>query len=211
MWISFSCIHVNNKNVWLFWIDTVDEYWLQWMFLFPRWSSRAAFPQPSISWFKSCSQEKKETGMTPLHFYRHICCKIIVVSREMLMVSCWLHFMMCTCSFVWVWDRQIILLWMLSVQTWLRCFLSVCFMLIWKAEERTLFPHSPPTQQLSTPLSSSSSSLLLFHKIFTLRVELLPASSFLRHSQMSAAVCLSGLRAALSHLYLEFGKETDLV
>lgn len=125
------------------------------------------------------------------------------------MDSCWLHFVMCTwvCLFVWVHDREII---MLFVQTWLRCFLSVCFMLIHTAKKREhCFSLSPPTQQLSTH-SLSPSLLLLFHEIFTLRVE---AASSLVFSQTQSDVCscLSLSPQSCSHLYLEFGKQTNLV
>ena len=69
------------------------------MFLFTRWFSRAAFSQPPISRVKSCSQEKKETGTTPLQPYLLENCHH---SRWVLMSICWRHFMVCICKMLWM-------------------------------------------------------------------------------------------------------------
>lgn len=75
------------------------------------------------------------------------------------MDSCWLHFMMLTwvCLFVCMKDREIIMLCMLFVQTWLCYFLSVYFMLIHKAEERAVSSLSSLKTALHSSLFYSSS------------------------------------------------------
>ena len=136
------------------------------------------FPSPPFPGSKVVHRRKKRQVW--LHC-RNIFCKIIVINRGVLMYSSWLHFALCTraCMFVWSPPRvswvceckiERIMLWLLFVQTRLHCLSPVSFVLIHKAKERALFCHSPPTQQLSSPLSSSSfssssspPSSLLFH------------------------------------------------
>lgn len=94
--------------------------------------------------------------MTPLQAYL---LENMFISRGMLMDSCWLHFMMLTwvCLFVCMKDREIIMLCMLFVQTWLCYFLSVYFILIHKAEERAVSSLSSLKTALHSSLFYSSS------------------------------------------------------
>ncbi len=184
----------------LFWIDTAHEYRLQLMCLFNRWSARAAFSQSSISRVKSGSQEKKETGMTPLQAYllenyhqpRRDADRLMLTSLVCLFVC------LCDCNI----DREREICALDNVcSNLIMLFLHVCFMLICKAEEKdTVYSLSSHTTALHPFLC-----LLLFHEIFTLSAE---AASSLVFSQTQSDVCscLSLGLQSCSHLYLALGR-----
>lgn len=116
----------------------------------------------------------------------------------------WPHFMMCTFLLVWVQNKELIMLSVLFVQTYSPACVSYVNSQNWKESPVSLLS-SHTTALHPSPFFFYSSS---FHEIFTLRVEAVSSLSFLRHSQMSAAACLSGLRAALIFIWKLANRQT---
>lgn len=87
---------------------------------------------------------------------------------------------------------------MLFVQTWLPCFPPVCFVLIHKTKSVSRLLCTP---HRSTPLSTSSSSRLLFHEILIALWAKAAPSPVFSEAQMSGTVCLSAIRVALIFIW----------